>query len=261
MTRSALLRAFIVLVSMLALGATPVRADLALSVLPARYELEATPGESKTIPLMVRNESSNTLHVVTSLTDFAIDPNGKYAFLATGKTRYSAGTFSTVNPREFDIQAGTSVEVRFTVSPPRGATGEYRSLVFFATRPPRKPGALAIAEKVASRMYVIMRDTAKVGGDVTRVVARELAPGRAYDVMFKNAGNMHAYLNGYVEVNSGTTLVERITLPSDTVVERNGSRVLTATGKSLPPGSYSATAVLDFGGDARVGGRTTFVVR
>lgn len=260
MIRHVPLSAIVGIVSALALIGGPARADLGLSVEPARFEIEAAAGETKTMPLAILNSSSSSVHVVASTNDFVIDAKGDYAFLAPGSSRYSASRWMSINPREFDVGPGTTSEVRFTVTVPHGVSGEYRSLVFFATRPPRKPGGFGISEKVASRMYVIVRDTAKADGNVARVVARQLASSNAYDVTFKNSGDMHVYVNGYVEIKAGSSVVDRLKLPVDTVVERDGTRTISAIGKSLPAGAYSATAVLDFGGNSRVGGQTTFVV-
>lgn len=257
----ALLSAIVGFMSAFALLGLPSRADLALNVQPARFELEASPGESKTIPITIRNDGAVPTHVVVSTNDFSIDSAGHYAFLPPGSTRYSSAKWGVVNPREFDIEAGTTVQVRYTVTVPHGTRGEYRSLIFFATRPSRRPGALALSEKVASRMYVLVRDTAKVNGNVVRVVARDVAAGHAYDVTFKNTGNLHVYVNGYIDIKSGGNLIERVKLPADQVVEREGERTITTEGKPLSPGSYTATAVLDFGGDSRVGGQATFVAR
>jgi hypothetical protein len=43
-------------------------------------------------------------------------------------------------------------------------------------------------------------------------------------------------------------------------VERDGERVLEASGKKLPPGTYQAIATIDYGGKTETGGAIAFDV-
>lgn len=244
-----------------ALTTAPVSADLSLDVQPARYELEATPGATQTFPITVRNTGSGATHVVVSLNDFAVRANGQYAFLPAGATKFSAGKWASVNPREFDLEPGAFIQVRYTIDVPRAAVGEYNSLVFFSTRPARKPGTFGLTERIASRVYVLAGDTGKAAGEVADVSTRPLALGRSYAIAFKNTGTMHVYLNGKVAIKRGDQTVEQIDLPKDTLVERGGTRSIDVVGHNLAPGSYAALAIVDYGGATRVAGQTTFVVR
>jgi hypothetical protein len=143
---------------------------------------------------------------------------------------------------------------------PSGTHGEYATLIFFTTRPPRRPGAFGLTERVAARLYVVTPDGGKPDGDVTDVSTTPFAAGRRYTVAFTNTGDMHVYANGHVDVTRDGAVVDRITLPTDVLVERGAKRLLLGTGKALPAGTYTATAVVDYGGTTRVAGRTTFVV-
>ena len=244
----------------LALLVRPVHADLSLDIQPARYEFAVDAGTSKTIPVTVRNLGTGPTHVVATLSDLAMNETGQVRFTAPGSIKYSAGRWSAVNPREFDLAPGAFQQVRYSVGVPSGARGEYTTLILFTTRPPRKPGGFGVAQSVASRMYVVAGD-ADPAGTVGRLTTEPNATGRAYSVTFANSGTMHVYVTGYVEVTHDGTALERLTLPNSTFVGRGSTRVLTALGKTLSAGSYSAVAVLDYGGATRVAGKTSFVVR
>jgi P pilus assembly chaperone PapD len=261
MRRSALRVTIVVATLAVLLGAQPSRADLSLNVQPARYEMQVSAGGSQTIPVVVRNDGDAPTHVIASMNDFSINGSGQYAFLPPGATRFSAGKWSTVNPREFDLAPGAFQQLRYTVDVPHGAAGEYSALIFFTTRRPRQPGAFVLTERVASRMYVLVGDTANVSGDVADVSSHAAAGGRRYSVTFKNTGNMHVFLSGHIEVKAGDVVVDRLTMPESQIVERGGIRVVDVTGKALAPGTYSATAVVDYGGSARVAGQTRFTVQ
>jgi urease beta subunit len=241
-------------------AAAPASADLALDVQPARYEFQVSAGGSQTVPITIRNAGTAPVHVVATVNDFTVNQSGTYAFLAPGSIKWSAGKWVSINPREFDLPPGTFQQIRYSVDVPQGVAGEYSSLIFFTTRPTRKPGAFGVAERVGSKIYVLVNNTAKINGEITDLATRPYAGGQQYSVNFKNTGNLHLYLNGHVDVKQGGSLVDQIQLPKDTLVERGGIRVIEGQGKRLAPGSYQAVAVVDYGGSSLVAGQTAFVV-
>jgi len=239
----------------------PAPADLSLDVSPAKYELQVLPGKDETIPILVRNTGDAQVHIQVSLGDFLVGRDGNNQFLPPGKGPYSMSNWVDVNPRECDLDPQSVKQVRFTITVPNGATGEYSSLVFFTTRPPRKPGGLAIAERIASKLYEIIPDTARFAGEIDDVSARPDDAGEKYLIGFHNTGNAHVYLSGRVEIKSGGQIVDRVVMPHDMLVERNGKRLIEVVGKKLPPGSYSAVALIDYGGPNLIAGQTNFTVR
>jgi P pilus assembly chaperone PapD len=239
----------------------PSPADISVDVSPAKYELSTAPGKQETFPITVRNTSGAPVHIVASLADFQVGPTGNYAFSQPGKSPYSLSKDITINPREFDVDAGQFTQVRFSVDVPASAVGEYSNLVFFTTRPTRKSGGLSIVERIASKIYVIIPESTRIGGEVDDVKAQSLGDGQHYLVDFHNTGNAHVYLSGRVEVKQGGAVVDRITFPQGLLVERSGKRLIDAVGKKLAPGSYSIVALVDYGGPNLVAGQANITVR
>ncbi len=241
--------------------ATPSSADISVDVSPAKYELQTQAGKQETFPITVRNTSGAAVHIVASLSDYTLSPSGNYAFVTPGKLPYSLSKGITVNPREFDLEPGSFTQVRFSVDVPQGASGEYSNLVFFTTRPTRKGGGLSIVERIASKIYVIIPESARIGGEVDDVKAQSLSDGQHYLVDFHNTGNAHVYLSGRVEIKQGGTVVDRVSFPAGMLVERAGKRLIDAVGKKLAPGSYSVVAMVDYGGPNLVAGQANITVR
>ena len=240
---------------------TPSSADISVDVSPAKYELTTQPGKQETFPITVRNTSGAAVHIVASLSDYAVGPTGNYAFTAPGKSPFSLSKDISINPREFDIEPGSFTQVRFSVDVPASAAGEYSSLVFFTTRPTRHGGGLSIVERIASKIYVIIPDSTKIAGEIDDVKTQSLSDGQHYLVDFRNTGNAHVYLSGRVEVKQGGTVVDRISFPQGMLVERSGKRLIDAVGKRLDPGSYSVVALVDYGGPNLVAGQANLTVR
>jgi hypothetical protein len=239
----------------------PSSADISVDVSPAKYELQTQPGKQETFPITVRNTSNAPVHIVASLSDYAVGPTGSYTFSPPGKSPTSLSKTTSINPREFDLEPGSFTQVRFSVDVPANAVGEYNNLVFFTTRPTRKGAGLSIVERIASKIYVMIPESTRIGGEVDDVKTQSLGDGQHYLVDFRNTGNAHVYLSGRVEIKQGGTVVDRVTFPPGMLVERAGKRLIDAVGKKLTPGSYSVVALVDYGGPNLVAGQANITVR
>jgi P pilus assembly chaperone PapD len=242
-------------------AAIPAPADLSLDVAPAKYEVKVTPGTLQTIPITVRNSSDQPLHIQATLADFKVEPNGSYLFMKPGTGAYSIMKSADVNPREFDIAPNTAQMVRFSFTAPASMKGEYAGIVFFTTRPQRHAGrGIAFAERIASKIYAYDPNTLRIAGAVDRVSVKQTAIGEEFAVGFKNTGDAHIYLNGRIDVKRGDATVASVPLPAQQLVDRGGVRTLNVFGPKLPPGKYSAIALVDYGGTDLAGGEITFAV-
>jgi hypothetical protein len=239
----------------------PSSADISVDVSPAKYELQTQPGKQETFPITVRNTSNAAVHIVASLSDYAVGPTGTYAFAPPGKSPFSLSKTITINPREFDLEPGSFTQVRFSVDVPASAAGEYSNLVFFTTRPTRHGAGLSIVERIASKIYVMIPETTRIGGEIDDVKAQSLGDGQHYLVDFHNTGNAHVYLSGRVEIKQGSVVIDRVAFPPGMLVERSGKRLIDAIGKRLAPGSYSVVALVDYGGPNLVAGQANITVR
>jgi hypothetical protein len=243
-------------------AAYPAPADLSLDVAPAKIELQVTPGQSVPIPITVRNSGDAPLHIQASMVDFAVSAGGNYIFSKPGTSRYSMAGWATINPREFDVAPNSFQLVRLQVNVPHGITGEYSGIAFFQTRPLRHSGGgISFSERVASKIYLYAGNTIRIDGGIDGIAVKETAIGERFLIGFKNTGSAHLYLNGSIEIKKGSNIVDRVPLPQQILVDRNGRRVIEAYSQKLPPGQYSALALIDFGGPNLAGGQTTFTVK
>lgn len=246
----------------LGIGTYPASADLSLDVAPAKIELQVSGGTTQTLPITVRNSGVAPVHIQVSLSDFSVSTGGDYAFAKPGNNRYSLAAWASVNPREFDIPPNSFELVRVTLNVPQRITGEYSGIVFFQTRPPRHSGGgISFSERVASKVYAYTQTSLRIDGAVDDIAVKETAIGERFLIGFKNTGNAHLYLNGRIEVRKGGETVARVPFKQQLLVERGGRRVIEAYSDKLPPGSYTALALVDFGGPTLAGGQTTFTVK
>ncbi len=256
------MKAIVTTILLVLAASYPATADLSLDVAPAKLELQVTPGTTQTIPITVRNTGAQSLHIQTSLVDFTVAPGGDYIFAKPGSMHYSMAGWATVNPREFDVAPNSFQLVRMTISVPRGISGEYSGIAFFQTRPPRHSGGgIIFSERVASKIYLYTAAGVRFDGVVDGFASKQTAIGERFLIGFKNTGNAHIYLNGTIQIRRGSDTVQRVTLPQQVLVERGGRRVIEAYSQKLPPGKYTALALIDFGGPNLAGAQTSFIVK
>jgi hypothetical protein len=236
---------------------------LGLDVAPAKYEVSIPLGTTYNIPITVHNSSGDTTHVQASMVDFGVDPSGSYQFQKVGTRDHSLLRWGSIRPREFDLPAGSSQQIQLTISVPNQAslTGEYAGIVFFQTRPIRRSGStLAFSARVASKIYETIPDTVTISGLIAKMASSKTSSGQNYRIAFNNTGNTHIYLRGQVQVQKGGTVVDRIAMPDEMLVERGGARTISVNGKKLPAGTYQAIATIDYGGKTQTGGAIEFTV-
>jgi P pilus assembly chaperone PapD len=246
-------------------SAQGVPGGLGLDVSPAKVEMEIPIGARYNMPMTVQNSSGSSIHVVVTPSDFRVTPKGDYEFLKVGEARYSLLKYASINPREFDLSPGTTQQVRVTFTMPTSdgsMSGEYAGVIFFQTRPERRGRtAVAFSARIAAKLYSVVPETAKPGGEVSNFSVSRATKGQQYDVTFRNSGNVHLYLGGYVEVRRAGEVVDKISIPPGELVERGTDRLLSVTGHSLPAGSYEAIAAVDYGAPKLVGGAVKFTVQ
>lgn len=236
---------------------------LGLNVSPAKFEFSMSPGMSYNIPVTIQNGTPAATHIQASLVDFSVLPDGGYRFERPGSRPYSVMRWASINPREFDLAAGTMRQVRLTIAVPnkKGLSGEYAGIAFFQTRPVRRAHAIAFSIRIATKVYLTIPGTVSLDGAITKMSAIRSGSGERYHVVFKNTGNAHEYITGDVQVQKGGATLQRVSIPANQLVERGGERIINVSGKSLPPGRYEAIAMVDYGGKTMTGGEVAFTVK
>jgi hypothetical protein len=247
----------------LAIPGTAYSSGFGITVTPGKFEAAMTPGATVNVPVTVGNTSGNSVHILTSLTDFAVNGNGDYVFNKVGSEEYSLFKWATIRPREFDLPTDTSQQVQLTLSIPNDSkmSGEYAGIAFFQTRPERRRGGFAFSARVASKFYVTIPGTVKIDGAITKMSSSATAGGQMYKVVFKNTGNAHTYLRGQITVQKGGSVIYTIPMQDNMLVERGGDRTITVKGNALKAGAYQAIATIDYGGKTETGGEINIDVR
>ena len=141
------------LLSLAAVGgpATPAwAAGPSFSLAPIRLEVSPTPGRPYTEALEITNESRESAHLKVYTEDWRLERDGAVTFGRAGSGPRSASTWIRINPAELDLPPQATVDVRFTVTVPKGApAGGYRAAIVVEQVP--RPGSGQQGREVALR--------------------------------------------------------------------------------------------------------------
>jgi hypothetical protein len=235
---------------------------LGITVTPGRFEAAIPLGTTYNLPITVANTAPNSVHILTTLSDFSVSPTGNYEFQKTGTSEWSLLRWASVRPREFDLAGGTTEQVQLTIQMPSDPNlkGEYAGVVFFQTRPERHQGGVAFSARVASKFYITVPNTVDTNGAITKMTSAKAGGHELYRVLFKNVGNTHVYLRGQLTVQKGGNVLYQVPMPDNMLVERGGTRLIELSGGKLDPGDYQAIATIDYGGKTETGGEINFSV-
>lgn len=257
------LRVFFVFFSLviLTVPVARLRADgLSFNVTPMITDVTAEAGTTQTGLITLRENASPDsppLRVKVSVKDWALNRSGEPQFLAPGTTLGSCASWLQVTPQELSVPAGQPQVVRYTLTVPPGAQGSYHAIIFFTTAP--LPGrvnnrSVGVSGCIGNTIYV------QVGSPVHRAkITGLMLTAKNVTLMVQNTGSSYLRLKGVVKIaNASGDIVQQITLPGGVVLPGpDGTRVITLATPSLPQaGSYTATVVLDYGGDVLLGART-----
>ncbi len=245
-------------------GASPV----AFQVDTMTIETTMNAGDTKTGVITVNNvaqpgqagDNSDSIRLRVYAVDWTLDRSGKPIFVAPGSQPDSCSSWIKISPVELEIPAGQSSQVRYTVSVPPGTQGTFRSMIMFETAPePTKAGprVMVVNGRIGSALYVAVGPQVKR----MRVVSFSATPQNVM-LTLENTGNTYARLKGSLQFQDATNhMVQQVALPGAVVLNgQNNQRDFTIPTPKLPSGSYTVTAVVDYGGAVLVGARTHVTV-
>lgn len=226
-----------------------------VSVMPMEVQHPIlVPGSRIADEIELLNRSESTVHVTASVMDWTLTEQGDAKFSEAGTGQRSCAPWIQLNPVNFAIAPRQSVRVRYSITPPREITEEHWAMIFFKTRPMPVKGSrigLNISTRIGCKVFLAPRQSTPTRGKIADMElvapAQEAAKVK---VLFENTGATNLRVQGKVEVrdDAGQLQVEAGLTPGNGQILSGMQREFWAPlGKTLPPGTYTVKAILDFG--------------
>jgi hypothetical protein len=260
-----MVRMFFVLFPLL-LSFSSLAHAISISVAPIRVEHAVAAGGNLTEAIAISNDDTSTTHIRMKIEDWSLTRDGAIDFVAAGSRPFSAALWIKVNPREFDLPPGQSLNVRYSLTVPKDAApGGYRAAIVFATVPRPKPGEKQSRVMLEGRIATILYETVGApvpSGEITNLTFGMHPDGKPeFLISFQNTGKVHFRTRGEIFIRDKERKeVARVPLP-DVPVLPQSSRDLKATlEEKLLPGDYVAELIIDIGKKELLAGERKFSI-
>jgi len=249
----------------------------AIRVAPVSFEAQVARDTENNTTFTVLNDESEPVSVEIGLCDWRRDVQGNNRFCEdAGEVARSATPWTSVSPREFNLDAEERNEVRLTIDvPPTGTNGEplegtYWSAAMITASPQADDGEddgteIVIKRRFGLKVLASIQGTGTRSGQVSNLRRHGLNP-LWFTLQFQNRGTLNlGDVSGRVEIrNDQGETIEQIAVDSFPILPGATRRLRVqseqSVGNRLAPGRYVALAVLDFGGDNPVGAQAVFDV-
>jgi hypothetical protein len=239
------------------LVAPSLRAQVGIGLSPMRLELRMGPGVQQSGALTVSNDSAGRLRIRAELLDFYIDPSATPQFgrKFPQEAEFSCQQWLSVNPMEWEQDAGSASQVRYTVRVPQGVPERsYHCAVGFTTLPTAaqaKGIGLRFSVRAVTALYVVIGNPPIQGGvkDVRlERVTDPKQPGWRAAVLLENKGWVVFRPAGELAVvNEQGQAVESYSFGSVPVLPRREQRFLVPLKAINDQGKYTLRVRVDIG--------------
>lgn len=244
----------------------PAGAQMSLEVSPIRAEHQIEAGATETNVIEVRNSGPKASRVKVYLQDWQMDRQGQVSFSRPGSSPVSLSSWLEINPTDFLVEPGQTKEVRYTLTVPAGAkTGGYRGAIILEGMP-AQPGPPTVKKMaVHGRFGVMVYETVGKPDIRARFSDFQVIPEKKqvkFVLTLANAGTAHFRpKKSKISITNGQGQeVAAVDIPDAPVLPGATREVEVAQALKLPPGQYTAKAVVDVGQRDLLGRQQLFTV-
>ena len=237
--------------------ATPNPKGSGISLAPARFELEMSPGSETTVVVNLdyhsTTENSQPVRIVASLNDWTIDRDGQVQFEKANTYQNSASSWLIYSPAETTVVPGNLHAIRVTISVPKDATpGDHLTSLIIEQRPENlrlteNRRQVVIRYRMAAVFYIKVPGLRRVGS-LESLRAEAKGDQVVVTPLLKNAGNsvIRPLTSLKVTDRAGVSVVE---LPQKEYLPLLGGAELAqplVVETRLAPGTYAVKYRVDF---------------
>jgi len=220
-----------------------------------KIRLSIPPGSAKTGVIKIDNPSEQPKKVRVYLEDWVYLPacDGTKEFKPAGTTEFSAASWISFFPSEFDIPAYGSQTLNYTVKVPQDARGGHYAVLFFENylspqKVPQEGVSVNVAVRVASLFYIEPEGTINRQARITDLKIKKEDDAYVITARFNNTGNVDITANGTFFILDSKGMVYARGEFNDIYTFAGNSALLSSRWKEpLTEGTYDLVLSVDIG--------------
>jgi len=227
-------------------------------VAPISLKFTANPGETQTKLLTVKNHGNNKASIVLTFQDYLIYKNGERKILSPGSAKNSIAEWITLNPSYLEINPNQAQTVEVTLQAPNDDYSSKWGILNVSTA--REQTAFQADKELSAGLNVFGRINVNLSytprGEANKrvqisnlkEVTRPKDTVRRFTANVDNLGNTITDCKVYLIASNLKTLYEKkfqtVNIKAFPQTSRNVELTLPS---NLPEGTYSLSAILDYG--------------
>lgn len=238
--------AILIIVIFICFGSGPLYAGIVVQ--PDSTELVVSAGKETAGNFQVHNDGKDAVHVKIDLEDW---PKNNAAGLPVPVKEWLS-----VTPSLFDLGAGESKEVAYTINVPLSNVPEVIAMVFFGTIAPQ--GNFNITSRYGVSLYAALSENIKLACVIKDVSvepnflttdAGKVNKGIIFTITIENEGNVHLRPTGNISITAQDGTKYDIPILRDFPAYAGGDVKLRILWNKMDiePGKYDALVTLDYG--------------
>ncbi len=231
-------------------------AQISIGVAPLRAEHAIQAGQLKTDIITINNLSSKPQRMQASVSDWYLPADGIPVFVKRGKAPdFSMSEWTELNPTEFEIPAGGSQILRYTIEVPPGTPeGGYRTSILIESIPHysamKQPAAYNINARIGVMIYNRVGDAPifpEVAGQ--HIILSPDAPSKtAVELSIKNNGRVHFRIRGKCTIeNLHGSVIEVLDITDSVVLPQSARNIILPVSTKLPNDGFRILSRVDAG--------------
>ena len=243
------------------LGAGEAAWAFGFGVEPAKVEVSVPAGKRRGQTLTVKNAKPDApVHLTVYVRDVVFLPDGTHEFPPAGSTDWSCAGWVSFVPKELDIPANASQEVRVSVAVPEGATGGHYAMIFFETGPSYAEQGIGVNFRIGALVEAVVPGTERYDAKLRDL---SFVPRNGAVAALFNNGNLLIRPSGLIKVFDGSgKKVRQVPFNPNTlgVLPKTLRTFSVEFEEPLPDGTYQLKAEVDYGARTIIVGERSFHV-
>jgi hypothetical protein len=234
-------------------------------VSPIILNFNAEPGESQTKFLNIKNHNNSVQTFILTLSDYSIDSKGQGSYVEAGSMKSSIADWVSISPAFFDLKPNEEKEIAISMQQPADDLGSKWGVIFVRTA--QEQGAydadktLSAGVTVSARIAVDVYQTPGSNRVFKATISNmnEMSSGqdsiRKFSVLVNNLGDVITNCRAFL-IATNIESAEEFPFPElvFTMFPKSSRKVELELPNTLPKGTYSLAAILDYGSKTNLEG-------
>jgi hypothetical protein len=255
-------------ISFLLLSVVLVGQDFEVS--PLKMFFNAEPGEAQTKFMTVKNHNNKAETFILSISDYSVNSKGEGQYVAANTLKNSIADWVTIAPSFFELNPSEEKEIAITMSQPVDEYGSKWGVIMVRTATEQTAysadkavsAGMALSPRIAVSSYQTPGTNKKFQATVSNLTEMESTNDtvRTFSILVNNLGDIITDCKVLL-IATNINTAEEFPFPENTftMYPKSSRKVELYLPKTLPKGTYSLAAILDYGSKTNLEGTQTII--